>query len=308
MNEAGDISIHNEGSYSDFGLLESSESAGLSISSNKSGYICSNCKCTFGSNLAINKCIMCGSTNLSGGEINLSSAKFIPFYKNISNAIADYKQKTKSLFLPKVFRRKTVINNIKKVYLPAYLVDVNVSGQVQFLGADKINKNETKKYELIYDTNFDFNNILVCGYSKIKDNIFNSICTYQYDSLSSFNDDLLNDTYSISYDLVPLEVSNKINNRVMRHCLGEVRENIPHALKKNQKNDMDVQIKRNNKVYVPIYIMNINYNGRDYMYIMNGQSGDSYIELEYSKVAIIVYSLIIFTIIFTCAFLFAYFF
>ena len=40
---------------------------------------------------------MCGSTNLSSGEINLSSAKFIPFYKNISNAIADYKQKTKSL-------------------------------------------------------------------------------------------------------------------------------------------------------------------------------------------------------------------
>ena len=271
-------------------------------------YTCNTCKCVFSTNVTATRCIMCNSTSLNNNEVTLANANFVPFSRTISNALEDYKYKTKNILIPKVFKDKKTLRNIKKVYLPAYLVDANVKGPIKFFGADKIGNGEVRKYELEYDSNFDFNNVLINGYSKIKDDIFNNICNYQYDKIVPFNDTLLNDSYSISYDLVPLEVSNKINNRVMRHCLNEIRGNIPHSLKKLHKNEMDVQINNNNKLYVPVYITNIRYKGKNHIYIMNGQTGNSHIELEYSIVSIIIFSIVLFAIIFTCAFLFAYFF
>lgn len=302
MNDTSNKLFPQDDNYSNIGDTELKKSA-----TNTNSYICNNCKCVFSSNLVADRCIMCNSTNLSNNDVNFSNAKFVPFYRTVSNAIEDYKYKTKNIIIPKKFKNKEVISNIKKVYLPAYLVDANVKGQVKFFGADKISKDETKRYELVYDSNFDFKNVLVSGYSVINDNVFNSICTYQYDNMVPLTDDLLNDSYSISYDLVPLEISNKINNRAMKHCLNVIRGNIPHSLKKLHKNNMDVQIKDNSKIYVPVYMSNFKYNGKNYLYIMNGQSGESYIDIEYSKIAIIIFSIVLFSLIFICAFLFAYF-
>lgn len=296
-----------EDNYSNIGALEPEEDTVTTTSSNVNSYTCNDCKCVFSSNLAANKCIMCNSTNLSNNEVNLSTAKFIPFFRTMDNAITEYKYKVKNIMISRAFKGKKVINNIKKVYLPAYLLDANVKGQVRFFGADKIGKDETRKYELVYDSNFDFNNVLVNGYSKIDDDLFNGICTYQYDKAVPFTEDLLNDTYSISYDLVPLEVSNKVNNRVMRHCLNEIRSNIPHSLKKLHKNDMDVQIKDNNKIYVPVYLVNVKHNNKDHIFLMNGQTGNSYMKVELSGIAIAIFSIVLFVVVFGCAFLFAYF-
>ena len=307
MNDANKDLFPQEDNYSNLGDLEPEE-VSTSVNSNINSYTCNDCKCIFSSNLNASKCVACNSTNISNNEVKPSNAMFIPFYRSISNALDDYKYKTKGFMIPKSFKDKKIVNCIKKVYLPAYLVDVNVKGQVKYFGADKIGRNETSKYELVYDSNFDFKNVLVCGYSKINDIVFNKICSYQYNKSLPYSDDLFNDSYFISYDLVPLEISNKINNRVMKHCLNEIRGNITHSLKKLHKNEMDVKIKEYNKIYVPVYILNFRYNNKKYFYLMNGQSGDSYIDLEYSRVAIIIFSIILFIIIFGCAFLFAYFF
>ncbi len=307
MNDSTNNILGIEDKYSNIGTTDPEDKSTTNTASNVNSYTCNDCKCVFSSNQGETRCIMCNGTNLTNNEVDFSTSKFIPFYRTIDNAIDDYKYKTRNVMIPMVFKNKKVINSIKKVYLPAYLVNANVKGQVRFFGADKISRTDTRKYELTYDSNFDFNNVLVNGYSKLSDEVFNSICTYQYDKEVPYTDDLLNNTFAISYDLVPLEVSNKINNRVMRHCLSVIRGNIQHTLKKLHKNDMDVQIKDNRKIYVPVYILNVEYNNKNHIYIMNGQTGDSYIETDLSIVSIIVFSLILFIIVFGIALAFAYF-
>ena len=72
------------------------------------------------------------------------------------------------------------------------------------------------------------------------------------------------------------------------------------------------------KILVPMYILNIKYKNNDYFYLMNGQSGESFLNIEISKTKIVVVSLLIFTLIFLvimfiinekeCNFIIAFFF
>ena len=51
-------------------------------------------------------------------------------------------------------------------------------------------------------------------------------------------------------------------------------------------------------VYLPIYYLEILYKNKNYYYIMNGESGKSYIELPFSKIRLFILFIIVVLIIF----------
>jgi hypothetical protein len=297
------------------GYIDLGPSTNINISSevNTSNFIykCNNCNSSFVSKSEVNTCIYCGNNieKITNNQIN-NSYFYIPFSVEESTALRDYKKKVKfNPIIPIIFKKKKTIKAICKCYLPVNIYNINVNGNVLYLGVDvKNNSNDKKnkylksKYEVSTTANFDYNNLSVCTYSKINDELFNKINDYDYSKITSTNQ--FDDNIYILED--NSDVNNKLNDKIINHSIGMIRDNINHDKKKISTNGLNITYNSINKVYVPVYLLNISYKNNNYLYIMNGTNKVSSINIPISKKNIIICSLIIFIIIFLIVLLIAY--
>ena len=257
-----------------------------------------------------NKCVYCDG-NCEKSEANLNMVMYyLPFNKSIDDAIRDYKKKIRfKVFVPFAFRKRSKIKSIRKVYVPILIRSVKVNGKISFFGADgekKGKEEQLKKYEVGYDINLDFDNILISLYSKIDDKIEKIVDSNEnYNNLSLFNDSILSDSSCIISDYDENGIDNKINNIVSKCSIGMVRDSIKHDLKKLKENNLVVQNSSEQRILLPVYFLNVKLKDQDHFYLMNAYNGNSYIELSISKVSIIIFSIVIFGLIFAIVFLIA---
>jgi hypothetical protein len=96
-----------------------------------------------------------------------------------------------------------------------------------------------------------------------------------------------------------------MSEKTIKYSVNVVRGNVGHELKKVNKNEITPNIKSFKNVAIPIYYLSINYKGKDYRFIMNGQSGESYIDLPISGLSIAIFSFVVVLIVFLLCFLVA---
>ena len=94
----------------------------------------------------------------------------------------------------------------------------------------------------------------------------------------------------------------------MNYSLITIRDNINYDLKKLEKNDMVFTNRASFKVFVPVYLLNVEYKGKKYLFLMNGVSGKYNISLTMSIVSTVIFSIIVFSVIVLLSYLFCYFF
>ena len=279
--------------------------------SNMTVFECPLCKTTFMNSNKDSKCLFCGNeSNIVDKDSNMVNIFYLPFNKTLDEAKDDYKRKIRfNFFIPFAYRSKDHINNIKKVYVPALLRSVKANGNVVFYAADtekKGKEEELRKYEVGYDVGFDFDNILLSLYSKLDSAKFSVLGEYDYSMLSLYNDGIISDCDCVMSDLEDNLVDEKISNNISRCCVGMVREQINHELKKIKQNDISMETVSEQKILIPVYLVNVNYNNKDNLYVMNAQSGNSSIEYELSIANIVIFSIVVFCLIFALVFLIAW--
>ena len=269
-------------------------------------FTCRNCKTTFVTKMSTNTCVFCNSNDVMKISGQTNNLYYIPFSKTVDDAINDYKKKIRFRFLlPSVFTSKESIKSIKKVYLPFLLRDCNTNGKVIFYAADqnKVNKQiETKKYEVCYDVNFDFKNLSVSRFSKIENN---AVLSYEYNSLTLFDNNVFNDSCGIIDDLDENAVINNMNNQINNSVISMVRDGITHQLKKLKNNGVVLNNVIDKRALLPVFLNVINYKNTDYIYIMNGQTGESNLMYKISPIKLVIVSIITILIIFFIVFLVA---
>lgn len=252
----------------------------------------------------IDECIICGSTNIDScnySDINILPT--IPFCKDINFAVKEYKKKVMfNPLIPFIFKKKMIINSMKKIYIPATLVNANISGNVSYIAFDN-KKKKNNKYNVTMSVNIDYDNLVVSKYSVV-DKMFNNISEYDY---SKIDNNCIDNFCYICGDLNDNDIINIVNKKIMRKSLNIVKNNINHQFKKIDTNNLDINIKSNDNILVPIYLLTIKYNDKDYLYMVNGQSGESTVSLTFGKKNIIISCLILFGLIFLLSFLIAYF-
>ena len=108
------------------------------------------------------------------------------------------------------------LNDVKKVYIPVILRNVNVNGKISFFAADsdivKKNSKEYVKYEVGKTINIDYENIVYFLSSKFKDEYLSIVNNYDFNNMSLFDENLLHnsDSYFIFPDLT--DINPKIEN------------------------------------------------------------------------------------------------
>lgn len=274
---------------------------------------CKDCSVTFGKYMLeeVNKCVLCESTHLDSIDDDLDVGQYIiPFNYSSSDAINDYKKYVGfNPLIPRVFKSKKTISSISKVYVSSELFDINATGNVSFYAGDKVlaeNKEELKKFDVTNNVNFDFKNVLMCGSSKISSPIFLGVSDYDFNQIKKYDSSIVGDSQVLFSDLSPMDISTYATNMVMDYSLSVIRKNVNHQLKKVNKNNIKVDFTNNKFILVPMYLLNVSYNGHSYTYIMNGNTGKSSMKITYGKTEIIIMSIISFILIFALCLLFVY--
>lgn len=209
----------------------------------------------------------------------------ITFNKQIDDAVNDYKKKVKYNFLvPSFFKKKDTISKIQKYYVPFKKIDIKVKGNITYTYLDN---NST--HQIIKEISIDYNNLLFSK-SKVIDNYFKYLYPYSNNYIeATFSELSLVEDLDINID--------KIKKRLIDKSRKSSLESIDRNKVTETNNDLVTEILEKD-VYLPIYYLEIIYKNKNYYYIMNGDTGNSYIELPFSKIRLLFLFIIIMIIIF----------
>lgn len=265
---------------------------------------CNSCNSTFGvSNGGIvEQCIICGEHELisgsySGGRID----GFIPFSVPKSKAMETYKSKVMfNPVIPFCFKTSNTIKSIKKVYIPGYLYNTVTSGNVNLLGADQTPNGKTK-FDVVFNDNVEHNNLFYKGSSKINERVFNAVSNYHFNNVTMFDPNNIGQCYCLDSDLGQNDINVKVEDNCKKHVLAMTRKKVNHQMKKVVGDSLVTQINSVQNILVPVYFLSVRYNGKNYMYVMNGETGESSLDVTNGVLEMLIFGLIVGLIVFGIA-------
>lgn len=243
---------------------------------------------------AATSCPYCGNNTIIPGQFRgaLKPDLVIPFKVGKEDAVralkAHYKGKP---FLPKRFSDENHVREIKGIYVPFWLFDGQAEADVRFAatrstvvvtGRERITT--TRHFDVRRAGTVDFEKIPVDASKKMPDDYMDSIEPYDYDDLKPFSSAYLPGYLADKYD-VSVEDSRA---RADRRCEGSfvaAMEGTVEGYTSCSVKEENIRLKRGKVQYalMPVWILNTKWEGKDYLFAMNGQTGKLVGNLPVSK-------------------------
>lgn len=233
---------------------------------------------------AATSCPYCGNPSIVPGQMtgNLKPDFIIPFKLNKESAKTalqnHYKHKK---FLPKAFSATNQIEKIQGLYVPFWFFDGTADGSLScktsnstsHRSGDYINTT-TRHYNVFRAGNVDFYHIPADASKKMPDDLMDSIEPYDYSGLIPFSTAYLPGYLADKFDVTKEESTDRACSRAktsMRELLystingyGSVMETGCHINIKNLKAHY---------AFLPVWLIHTKWNGKDFLFAMNGQTG-----------------------------------
>ncbi len=279
-----------------------------SISNNKKSnvdadvYECPNCgaKIITDENTTATFCVYCGSTSIIKNRLTeeFSPVSIIPFKTTKEQAIQAFKKfKKGKLFAPKDFSNEENIQKISGVYIPFWIYDCKVNSNIDFLATRTTSWRSgdyvyTKKDEYIVKRggSMEFQKVPVDGSTKFDDNTMDSIEPFIYDDMVDFNMSYLSGFLSEKYDVNSNQASIRASDRINKSIIDEFKSTVKgYTFVDVNSKQIDIDTKKSDYVLFPVWMLNINYKDKTYLFAMNGQTGKMIgdIPIEKSKIFIV---------------------
>ena len=233
---------------------------------------------------AATSCPYCGNPTVVPGQFSgiLKPDYVLPFKLSKEDAIKALKKHyLKKPLLPSTFSKANHLEEIKGVYVPFWMYDGEASGSAQF-HATQVHTYTSGDYEITETSHFDvrragslgFEKIPVDASSKMPDDYMDSIEPYDYSDLKPFSTAYLPGFLADKYD-VSVEDSRE---RADKRCVGS----LSCALKGTvsgyttcNETSRNIHLKRGKVHYalLPVWLLNTKWEGKDFLFAMNGQTG-----------------------------------
>lgn len=184
--------------------------------------------------------------------------------------------------LPKMFRDKNHIDEIKGVYIPFWIFDAEVEGGVKYTAtrtrawsSGDYDYTETSYFDVYREGGVAFEGIPVDASSKTADDLMDSIEPYDLSDGVEFNPAYLAGYLADKYDVTPEEDIPRINVRVKHSTEDVFRKTVNGAYTTVSVKDSFVELKNGKAKYalLPVWLLNTTWNGEKYVFAMNGQTG-----------------------------------
>jgi len=271
-------------------------------------YICKSCGGEIIGDAAMGAttCPFCGnpvtiSEQFAGG---LRPDLIIPFKvdkKAAKEGLSKHLEKKR--LLPKVFKQENHIDEIRGIYVPFWLFDAEADGKVNYRGTkvrtwsdSEYDYTETSYYNIYREGSIDFANIPVDASEKMADDLMDSLEPFDFSEAVDFQTayfaGFLADKYDVSVD----ECTPRINARVKQSTEDILATTITAHYDTLQTTASCVDVE-NGKVHyalLPVWLLNTTWNGNQYTFAMNGQTGKFVGNLPIDKKKMALYSVLSF--------------
>ena len=262
-------------------------------------------------------CVYCGNTAILQSKLSgkFSPDKVIPFKKTKEEAIEAFKNLSKGRpLMPKGFNNTTNIEKIRGVYIPFWLYDINVSGDI-VMNAETVESwtsgdthyTKTNIFKVTRGGTMDFDQVPVDGSTHFENDIMNSIEPFDYNDLIDYNHAYLSGFYAEKYDQESDTVFPEAQNRSLNTAREELKNDARLYASKTIVNDSLVA-KETHRSYalLPVWMVNVKYNEKMYIFAMNGQTGEFIGNIPLDKGKVVLYTIMYLAIFFVGAILVSY--
>ena len=233
---------------------------------------------------AVTSCPYCGNNAVVPGQLSdvLKPDYVIPFKLNKEEAVSALKRYYQGKpLLPNDFTANNHIEEIQGVYVPFWLYSGTGLAEGSFEGrntrtwSDRDNiYTETDHYQLYREGNMQFRRVPVDGSTKMPDAHMDAIEPYDYSEMVPFSISYLPGFLTDRYDLDVEQCDGRARKRVKNTC-EEVLADTANGYMETHVRRIDSNVKWTDISYalLPVWMLHTRWNGQDYLFAMNGQTG-----------------------------------
>ena len=243
---------------------------------------------------AATSCPYCGNPSIVPGQLSdmLKPDYVIPFKFSKEEAIAALKNyyRGKKL-LPRAFSAQNHIEEIKGVYVPFWLFDGEADADMSFQGTrvHSVTQGDT----LITTTDYyrvrragtvSFEKIPVDASSKMPDAHMDAIEPYDYGELKPFSNAYLPGFMADKYDVQPETCYKRADERA-EATAADLMDRTVSGYSSCVPERRQIHIRRGRVSYalLPVWLLATRWNGQNYLFAMNGQTGKLIGDLPVSR-------------------------
>ena len=233
---------------------------------------------------AATSCPYCGNPTVVPGQFHGQQKPdyVLPFKLDKNAAIAALKNfyKGKKL-LPKAFSEQNHIEEIKGVYVPFWLFDGQVDADIRYAAtharsftSGKYRVTQTDHFDVRRAGTLDFRRIPADGSTKMPDAMMDSIEPFDYGELKPFSTAYLPGFLADIYDVPAKDASERA---VRRACATADAQMAATAAGYTTCTPVDRHVVmpkvRAKYALMPVWMLATRWNGKNYLFAMNGQTG-----------------------------------
>lgn len=194
-------------------------------------------------------------------------------------------------FLPFNYFKSCRKGDIQGIYVPYWLFTTKVAGDLVFEG-EKVSTSRssnsittmTKVYALNRSGFLNFSKLPVDASVKIKNELMDSIEPFDYSKLKPFDSGYLSGFLADRFDSTPDSELPRAQSFIIDESVSHFRTTCKdYSVTKVSSNNLHLVNPKVEYAMFPVYLLNCSYEGQDYHYAINGQTGKFTGEFPISK-------------------------
>lgn len=262
-------------------------------------------------------CLYCGNAAILKDKLSgeFKPDKMIPFKTDKETAINAFKGLSKGRpLIAKDFVSVKNINKITGLYVPFWLYKVKTTGGLDAEGI-KVktwtvgDMHYTKKdyYNLSRAGEMIYEKIPVDGSTRFNNEIMNTIEPFNYNYLIDFDYRYLSGFLAEKYDINSDTSFEEAEKRVLTSAKDIMYNDMGNYTSKTiTKNTIKAEKQGVEYALLPVWMVNVKYKNKFYLFAMNGQSGEFIGDIPLNKTKAVIYGIIIFIATFILVILASY--
>ena len=233
---------------------------------------------------AATSCPYCGNPTVVPGQFSgqLRPDFIIPFKLSKEDAVKALKSHYKGkFFLPKSFTAENHLQEIQGIYVPFWMFDGEAEGDAHYEAtrshtyrSGDYEITETEHYDVYRAGSISFEKIPVDASSKMSDDYMDSIEPYDFQDLKPFSTAYLPGFLADKFDVTVDQCRQRADQRCEGTLEAVLRNTVTgyNACILKQKT---ASLKRGKVHYalMPVWMLNTKWDGKDFLFAMNGQTG-----------------------------------
>ncbi len=193
--------------------------------------------------------------------------------------------------LPKVFKDENHIDEVKGVYVPFWLFDADAWGDMRYKATrvrtwsdSQYDYTETSYYTVSRSGNLQFENVPVDGSQKMADDLMESLEPFDFSAAVNFQTAYLAGYLADKYDVDAEESMSRANKRIRKSTEDAIDATVKgYATVTREAGSIQLNNSRIKYALFPVWLLHTTWNGQQYLFAMNGQSGKMVGDLPLDK-------------------------